>query len=128
MKPTTIIVGGIILVAAIAFILNGPARPAASPPAGANVAVVDGTQIVTLKAKGGYQPGTSAVKAGMPTILRIETDATFDCSSQVRIPSLGIEKSLPPAGRTDITLGSLQPGTLEGTCAMGMYRFSIEAT
>ncbi len=77
-----------------------------------NVSVVDGTQIVTIKAKAGYQPATSFVKAGIPTILRFETNATYDCSSSIRIPSLGIEKNLPPAGMTDIALGTLQPGTL----------------
>lgn len=90
-----------------------------------NVSVVDGTQIVTIKAKGGYQPVTSTVKAGVPTVLRFETSGTFDCSSSVRIPSLNISRILPSTGTTDIAIGALQPGTFQGTCSMGMYRFDL---
>ena len=60
-----------------------------------NVSVVNGTQIIEIKAKGGYQPRKSIAKAGMPTILRFETNGTFDCSSSVRIPSMNVSKNLP---------------------------------
>ncbi len=92
---------------------------------GSNVSIVDGTQIVTLQAKGGYQPRVSTVKAGIPTILRVNTTGTFDCSSALRIPSLKISKNLPASGTTDIALGELKPGTLDGTCSMGMYPFEL---
>lgn len=115
----TLVFGGV-------FFLRGSAAETA-PVAGSNVGMEDGKQIVTIRAKGGYLPGTSAVKAGVPTVLRFETAATFDCASSVRIPSLGISKNLPPSGATDIDVGVLQPGKLLGTCGMGMYRFTINA-
>ncbi len=93
---------------------------------GDNVSIVDGMQIVTLRAKGGYQPRVSTVKAGIPTILRVNTAGTFDCSSALRIPSLKISKNLPANGTTDIALGELKPGTLDGTCSMGMYPFQLD--
>lgn len=99
-------------------------RPAAAA-AGSNVTTVDGTQIVAIDVRGGYQPESSTVSSEKPVTLRFATRGTFDCSSSIRIPSLGISRTLPATGSTDIPLGTLPPGTLEGTCGMGMYRFSV---
>jgi plastocyanin domain-containing protein len=90
-----------------------------------NVSIVEGVQIVEIRAKGGYQPRRSSAKAAIPTILRFNTAGTFDCSSAVRIPSLKISKILPPNGSTDIDIGSVSAGILSGSCGMGMYRFEI---
>jgi plastocyanin domain-containing protein len=90
-----------------------------------NVSVVDGKQIIEIKAKGGYSPVHSVAKAGIPTILRVNTNGTFDCSSSIRIPSLNIGKNLPMSGTTDIDLGNPKQGILQGTCGMGMYPFEI---
>ena len=91
-----------------------------------NVSIVDGKQIIEIRAKGGYQPRKSIAKAGMPTILRFNTTGTFDCSSSVRIPSLNISKGLPQSGSTDIDIGIGNLGALQGSCGMGMYPFEIE--
>lgn len=91
-----------------------------------NFTIVDGKQIVEIRAKGGFVPRKSIAKAGMPTILRMNTNGTFDCSSIVLIPKLGINKSLPPSGVTDIDLGISKAGVLQGMCGMGMYPFEIE--
>ena len=96
-----------------------------STTANANVSMVNGQQIVLIKAKGGYRPEVSEVKAGIPTVIRFETKATYDCSSIIRIPSLGIDQDLPASGQTDIAVGSLSAGTLQGSCGMGMYRFTL---
>lgn len=91
-----------------------------------NVVVTDGRQIITIKAKGGFSPQTTTVKGGMPTVLRFETDGTYDCSSTVRIPGLGISETLPASGETDVVVGALKAGVINGTCGMGMYRFRID--
>jgi len=91
-----------------------------------NVSVVDGKQIIEIKAKGGYSPAHSVAKAGLPTILRVNTNGTFDCSSSIRIPSLNISKNLPMFGTTDIDIGTQQAGIFQGTCGMGMYPFDIK--
>ena len=91
-----------------------------------NVSIVDGKQIIRIQAKGGFSPEHSIAKAGLPTILRLDTRGTFDCSSIVRIPSLNISRNLPLSGTTDIDLGVQKIAKLYGTCGMGMYPFDIE--
>jgi plastocyanin domain-containing protein len=92
---------------------------------GENVRVVDGIQTIDLRAKGGYLPKVSIAKAGIPTVLRVDTDGTFDCSSAIRVPSLKVSENLPLTGTTEIDLGVLTPGTIDGNCGMGMYPFQI---
>ena len=91
-----------------------------------NVSIVDGKQIIEIRAKGGYFPRTSVARAGIPTIIRFNTAGTFDCSSFVRIPSMNITKSLAQSGVTDIDLGSPTATNLQGMCGMGMYPFEID--
>lgn len=91
-----------------------------------NVSIVDGKQIIEIRAKGGYLPRKTIAKAGLPTVLRFETTGTFDCSSAMRIPSLGISKNLPALGATNIDIASPTEGLLQGTCIMGMYQFEID--
>lgn len=90
-----------------------------------NVSIVDGKQIIEIRAKGGYEPRVSYAKAGIPTVLRFDTEGTFDCSAIVRIPSMNISKSLVETGKTDIDLGIQEVGTFDGSCGMGMYPFKI---
>lgn len=92
-----------------------------------NVTMQADKQIIEVNAKGGYSPRLTTAKANVPTILRIKTNSTFDCSSALRIPALNYAKNLPPSGTTDIELTSQQAsGTLKALCSMGMYSFSIE--
>ena len=92
-----------------------------------NVGVVDGKQIIEINAKGGYFPRTTTAKAGMPTVIKVKTGGTFDCSSALTIPSLGYRTNLPSSGETLIDVSPQKVGAkLQGLCAMGMYNFSIE--
>jgi plastocyanin domain-containing protein len=91
-----------------------------------NVSIVDGKQIIEIRAKGGYKPTHSVAKAGISTILRLDTNGTFDCSASVRIPSMDISKNLPMSGTTDIDIGIQEVGLFKGTCGMGMYPFDIK--
>ncbi|MCW1888272.1 MAG: cupredoxin domain-containing protein [Candidatus Moranbacteria bacterium] len=90
------------------------------------VEMVDGKQIIQIKAKAGYFPMKVTAQAGVPTTLRVTTKGTFDCSAGVRIPSMNISESLPSTGMTDIDLGTPKSGKLAGTCSMGMYPFEID--
>lgn len=108
------------------YVLTKENSPAEEVPTLPNVTVEKGVQVVEITAKGGYVPRKSVVKEGVPTVLRINTKGTFDCSSSVRIPSMNISQNLPPSGVTDIELGTLPVGTVYGTCSMGMYPFEIE--
>lgn len=90
-----------------------------------NVSVENGVQFVEIRAKGGYLPRTSFAKAGLPTVLRFNTESTFDCSSAMRIPSLNISKNLPISGITEVELPYSGVGSLKGSCGMGMYPFEV---
>lgn len=120
----SIIVAGILIAGTVMLTKN----KSESIPAGnmSNVTIVDGKQIVEINAKAGYQPRKSVAQAGIPTILRFDTNGTFDCSASVRVPSMNITKTLPQTGSTDIDIGSQKVATLQGTCGMGMYPFEVE--
>lgn len=91
-----------------------------------NVSIVDGKQVIAITAKGGYSPRVTNAKAGIPTVIKMDTRGTFDCSSSLAIPSIGYRNNLPPSGETEIELPPQKAGTsMRGLCAMGMYNFSI---
>lgn len=93
---------------------------------GSSVIDTSGKQIITITAKDGYTPGIVNAQADKPTILKVKTKGTFDCSSALTIPSLKISKNLPPTGETPIEIPAQAAGTkLRGTCSMGMYSFTI---
>jgi plastocyanin domain-containing protein len=115
-------------VALVGFALVSRGGPAIGPESGAEpiAAIPEGAQVVTVNAKGGYSPEAQTAKAGVPTVLKVVTNGTYDCSTALRVPSLGVSKRLPPTGETLISLGTPAAGRLQGTCSMGMYSFEIE--
>ena len=126
MKSTVIsIIAAAVLIGG-AIVLSGGSNGTGQVANANNVTVVDGKQIIEITAKGGYQPRKSVAKAGIPTILRFNTNGTFDCSASVRIPSMNISQSLPQTGSTDIDIGSPKVALLQGTCGMGMNPFEVE--
>jgi plastocyanin domain-containing protein len=126
MKSTilSVFTSALIIGGAVYFTKNSAPPPVAGE--GINVSIVDGKQIIEINAKGGFSPIKSTARANIPTILRVSTNGTFDCSSAVRIPSMGISQNLPPSGIIEIDLGSPKVSVLDGTCGMGMYPFQIE--
>ncbi len=92
-----------------------------------NASVSGDKQIVEITAKGGYSPRTVVAKADTPTIVRVKTEGTFDCSSALTIPSIGYRKNLPASGTTDIEIPAQKAGSvLQGVCSMGMYGFQVQ--
>lgn len=91
-----------------------------------NVTVVDGKQIIEIDAKGGYFPRMTTAQADMPTIIKVKTSGTFDCSAALTIPSLSYQTNLPQSGETDIEVPAQKAGSkVQGICSMGMYNFSV---
>ncbi len=90
-----------------------------------NVSIVNGIQIIEIEAKGGYNPQNTIAKANIPTILKVKTNNTFDCSLSLKIPSLNISTILDNSGQKEIDLKTPKKGLLNGTCSMGMYSFKI---
>lgn len=115
------LIGGALLFAGWSF-----RNTASQTPSKDNVSVQNGSQIIEIRAKGGYIPRKSIAQSGLPTTIRFTTDSSFDCSIAVHIPTLSIGENLPPSGKTDISIGTSTAGILRGTCAMGMYTFDIE--
>lgn len=112
-----------------AIILSGDGTSGAdSPiPAEQGIATDGNPQIIDMSARGGYWPRVVRARAGVPALLRMRTEATFDCSSALVIPSLRYRANLPPSGVTEIQIPPQAAGTsLEGTCQMGMYSFAID--
>jgi len=86
----------------------------------------NGKQVITILARGGYSPKESIAQAGVPTILRMATKNTFDCSRALLLPSLNVQKILPASGAVDIAIPAQKQGArFYGVCSMGMYAFLI---
>ena len=124
---TSIIISAILVGVAIVFLNSGTtSRNAGIVGANENVSIEGDMQIIEITARGGYSPQLSLAKADIPTILRVKTLGTFDCSSALSIPAIGYRNNLSLSGVTDILIPPQKQGTnLLGTCAMGMYSFSV---
>ena len=109
-----------------ALLLASPGSTTTPEPLVPTVSVVDGTQVIDITAKGGYSPRVVTAKAGIPTVVRVTTKGTFDCSASLVIPALSYQKFLQPSGVEEISLsGEQAQGTLQRLCSMGMYNFHI---
>lgn len=91
-----------------------------------NISTVNGKQIIDITAKGGFFPRVTEAKANTPTILKVSTNGTFDCSSALIIKDLNFRKNLNPTGVTEIEVPPQKAGTkIQGVCSMGMYSFAL---
>lgn len=121
----SILLSGLIVGGAI-FYASSVGQPV-DPLDGNNVSVIGGKQIISLNAKGGYSPRLTVAKADIPTILKVRTRGTFDCSSALVIPDINYRANLRPSGEAEIEIPPQKAGsTLSGFCAMGMYNFQIQ--
>lgn len=91
-----------------------------------NVSMVDGKQVIEIAAKVGYTPRKSVAKANVPTVIKVKTNDTYDCSIAVRIPSLKLSKNMAATDEVVWDVGPQPEGKLVGNCSMGMYFFEID--
>src|SRR3989344_8678959 len=111
------LIGGVLL-------LTGASDSAQRLPTLDNVKIIDGKQIIEIVARGGYSPRIIAAKADLPTVIKMKTNGTFDCSLALVIPSLDYQTQLPTTGVIDIDVPPQKSGTtMRGLCAMGMFSF-----
>lgn len=125
---TKLIAIALVILVGTAMLLGGSknSNSNSSQQGGSNVSIVDGKQIITINARGGYSPRVTTAKADVPTAIKMSTKGTFDCSSAISIPSIGYRNNLPPSGETFIDIPPQKAGTtMQGLCAMGMYSFVI---
>ena len=127
MKSTIIsIIIAVALIGGAIFLVKGSDSSSTQTVAN-NTSLVDGKQVIEISAKGGYSPKTTLAKADVPTVIKMKTEGTFDCSSAVSIPSLNYRKNLQPSGVTEIEVPPQKAGTtLQGLCVMGMYNFQVQ--
>ncbi len=128
MKTTAIsIIISVVLIGGAIMFAGGNKSPNADTSQTANnVSIVDGKQIITINAKGGYSPKVTTARADMPTVLKVATNGTFDCTAALTIPALGYRNNLPPSGETRIDVPPQKAGvTIRGVCGMGMYNFLV---
>lgn len=119
----SILVAILIVGGAVVFSQN----PEGSEQVVQNVSMEGEKQIIEIDARGGYSPRFTTAKAGVPTVLRLKTNGTYDCSAAVTIPSIGFRKNLAAVGVTEVEISEDKArGTLEGMCSMGMYNFSVK--
>ena len=102
---------------------NSPA--AAESPTTTATATGGGQEVVITAASGGYTPENVQVRSGVPTTLIVRSDGAAGCVRSFIIPSRDEERVLPVNGDTRIDLGALQPGRLDYSCGMGMYRGTL---
>ncbi len=122
----SILVTAILIAGTIILVSGNKSSNGATSQAANNVSTVDGKQVINIDAKGGYSPRITTAKAGVPTIIKVNTHGTFDCSSSLVIPSLGYRSNLSPSGETNIDVPPQKTGSkLQGLCSMGMYNFTI---
>ncbi len=84
-------------------------------------------QYVDITARGGYSPRVIKAAAGVPTVIRMKTENTYDCSIALVIPDLGYQSYLKPTDTVEIPVPvEKTQGTLKGMCSMAMYHFQID--
>lgn len=128
-KIGLIVVVILVLIGGIRLLNQNKSGVVAAGPqtASSNVHIVDGKQVITINAKGGYYPRTTVAKANVPTIINVMTNGTFDCSAALTIPAINNRTFLPPNGVTPIEIPAQNLGSsIKGVCSMGMYNFTIQ--
>ncbi|MEJ7893077.1 MAG: sulfite exporter TauE/SafE family protein [Solirubrobacteraceae bacterium] len=87
----------------------------------------DGVQEVRIVAgSAGYSPGSAEIRSGEPSRIVFSGDGSGGCSLALLFE--GKQYYIDPAGAMSIDLPPQKPGTIDYTCAMGMYGGSIEIT
>lgn len=120
------IIIAVVFIGGAVMLLRGNDKPVQTNQP-VNVSVIGGKQVIEISAKGGYSPRNTVAQANRPTVIRVKTNGTFDCSSSLTIPSVGYRTNLPTTGETEIALAPQNPGSnVKGVCGMGMYNFNVQ--
>jgi plastocyanin domain-containing protein len=115
-----VIMSGMAAIAWVNWYFLFAGRAAASASVGEG-----GTQEVTVRVAGGYDPAHVRVKRGSSVRLVFDRQETSSCSEEVVLPDFGIRKFLPAHQRTAIQFTPEEAGSYEFTCGMSMLRGRI---
>jgi plastocyanin domain-containing protein len=112
-----VILGGLVLIAGIAWYFWGPRQ------GGARAATTSsGYQEAMVLVKGGYTPDVIVVQHGKPVRLSFRREETSACSEMVVFNDFGKSAKLPEGETVPIEFLPEKPGEYEFTCQMGMFR------
>ena len=84
-----------------------------------------GTQEVTIRVHGGYDPAVVEVEAGRPVRLTFDRAENNPCSEEVVLGAFGIRRDLPAFAKTTVEFTPAIPGRYEFTCGMGMLHGAL---
>ncbi len=125
MKNKILIIIAISISLFIILVVALKSKPEKIQEVSSNVTIDSGKQIIHIISKpGGYSPRVVYAKAGVPTVLEIESQNSYGCERAFRVPSLKISQELPTDGKTTFDFG-IPSKDITGTCSMGMYTFKI---
>ena len=123
------VIGFALLNAGAGLRLSGVSMP--SLVAFANAAPLPGTlgsdgvqAITTYQDADGYSPDNIVIYAGYPTRWTVRSSTTSTCAASLWAPDVDIRARLQKGDNT-FELPALRAGTLNYTCAMGMYTAKI---
>lgn len=85
------------------------------------------TPEITITVKGGYEPATIRVRAGVPVRLIFDRQETSGCSEELVFPDFNIKKFLPAFKKTAIEVTPPKAGRYGFTCGMSMLHGSLIA-
>jgi len=89
--------------------------------------LVGGEQVIDIfVSPTSYSPNYVKVRSGISVRMNFTASGGLGCTSQVRIPSLGLSRDLPLNGTGTLAFTPTQPGKVIWTCSMGMYSGVIE--
>jgi plastocyanin domain-containing protein len=112
-----VIVGGLVLIAAIAWFFWGPRR------GGVRAALTSGGyQEAMVLVKGGYTPDVIVVQHGKPVRLNFRREETAACSEMVVFGDFGKSAKLPEGEVVPVEFLPEKAGEYEFSCQMGMLR------
>ncbi len=91
-----------------------------------DVKILNGKQIINMDVvSSGYIPNYFSVKKGIPVKWIVNGKNVFGCQGYFVVPSLNIQKALEP-GENIFEFTPKDPGFINFSCGMGMYRGRIE--
>ncbi|MGI9076257.1 MAG: cupredoxin domain-containing protein [Gemmatimonadaceae bacterium] len=117
-----VLLAGVVTIALVNWYFFVASRQTASAAVASS-----GIAQVVIAVKGGYDPATVRVKAGVPIRLVFDRRETSSCSEEIVMPDFGIRKFLPAFQRTTVEVTPPRPGKYEFTCGMSMLHGAIVA-
>ena len=112
--------GAVALIAAVNWYFLGARRVA-----GVATLTTGGTQALTVRVHGGYDPPVIEVERDRPVRLTFDRQEDSSCSEEVVLADFGIRRYLPAFAQTAVEFTPHEPGDHEFTCGMGMLRGTI---